>query len=91
MHKYGKAGRMTTSAGQLVELNGINCFIVRILGNRIAKISIYRYHKHVRMWFTTDLSMRQESSFGRGDFCCFIYKQQGYDKTRRYWIKQSGA
>ncbi|TCS72004.1 hypothetical protein [Muricomes intestini] len=27
----GKAGRMPTSTGQLVELNGINCFIVKIL------------------------------------------------------------
>lgn len=27
----GKAGRMPTSTGQLVELNGMNCFIIKIL------------------------------------------------------------
>ncbi len=41
------ACRVTTGAGQLVELKMIYCFIVRILRNRIVKISIKGYHKHV--------------------------------------------
>ena len=71
----GQACRMTTAAGQLVELKIIYCFIIGILRNRIAKITQKGYHRHVaRLCRAQSLQgMRQKSNCRRRDFCCFIY------------------
>ena len=41
-----KAGGMAAGTGKLVELDACHQAIIKILGNRIAKISRKGYHKH---------------------------------------------